>query len=375
MPGLIQHSEIFPIKNILLSISEYKNSCSTIRAMKIKISMPGDYPSADLTQFLGTRMSSHEFYFNCPIESADAWFIIEGTLPNDTKCLVPENRVFFLGAETARSVGFYYETPGWLEYLKQFAGIYSPQELFWKNAVTSIPFLPWMINSNHGPNHFAKSSRDIDFFRNLNSLEKTREISVFCSSQYMTADHRARFRFVSALKDYFGTRLDWFGNGINPLKQKWDGLAPYKYTIVLENQSSSWVLTEKIQGAFLALAVPIYWGAPQVKDIFSDKAFVSIDIKDLKGSIALIEELLERDDYELRLSSLIEAKTIVTDKLNFLFRIEKILEDSSLQDPVRPVIKTISPLDYFTPSPHLVDKVIRKVFPTLSKILRRLRRI
>jgi len=343
--------------------------------MKIKISSPGHYPTADLHQFLGVDGGRDQFFLNSKIDHADAWFVVEGTLPDDNSCLVPENRVFFLGAETARPLGFFYETPGYLGYLRQFAGIYSPQELYWDNATLTAPFLPWMINANHGPDMLAMSPRDLEFLRGLSSLEKTREISVFCSNQLMTQEHRARFRFVSALKDHFGGRLDWFGNGINPLDQKWDGLAPYKYTIVLENQATSHVLTEKIQDAFLALAVPVYWGAPEAKEIFGEHSFISIDIKDIHGSIALIEQLLESDSYEIRLPSLLAAKAVVTDDLNFLFRMREILKNPSLQEPSSPIVKTIKPLDDFTPRPHPVDYVIGQVYPLVALIVRHLRRL
>jgi hypothetical protein len=343
--------------------------------VKIKISLGAEFPSADVTQFLGEDEYTDEFFLNSPTDYADAWFILEGTLPEDNKCFVPENRVFFLGAETARSLGFYYETPGWLDYLEQFTGIYSPQELYWENAALTMPFLPWMINANHGPDMLAKSPRDRDFFKGLSSLEKTREISVFCSAQSMTQEHRARFRFVSALKDHFGSRLDWFGNGVNPLDQKWDGLAPYKYTIVLENQATSHVLTEKIQDAFLALAVPIYWGAPEAKDVFGENAIVTIDIKDIPGSIAQIEQILESDPYEILLPSLLTAKAVVTDELNLFIRMREILQNPSLGGPLPPKLKIIKPLDHFIPRPPRVDNVIRKVKPLLSLFLRQLRRL
>ncbi len=343
--------------------------------MKIKISINAEYPSADLSQFLGEDECSDQFHLNSPTDYADAWFIIEGTLPEDNKCVVPENRVFFLGAETARSLGFYYETPGWLGYLEQFAGIYSPQELYWEKATLTLPFLPWLINANHGPDMFSRSPRDLSFLRGLNSLEKTREISVFCSVQSMTEEHRARFRFVSALKDHFGSRLDWFGNGVNPLEQKWDGLAPYKYTIVLENQATSHVLTEKIQDAFLALVVPIYWGAPEAKDVFGENAIVTIDIKDIPGSIARIEQLLDSDPYEILLPSLLTAKAIVTDEINLFIRMREILKNPSLGDPLPPILKIIKPLDQFIPRPHRVDNVIIKVKPLISLIMRQLRRL
>ena len=343
--------------------------------MRIKISINNHYPSADIAQYLGNDGGVDEFIFNTASDAADAWFVIEGTLPNDNSCLVPENRVFFLGAETARPLGYFYEAPGWLDYLRQFAGIYSPQELYWANATPAVPFLPWMINANHGPDMFASSPRDLEFLRGLSLLEKTNEISVFCSNQLMTGDHRARFRFVSALKEHFGSRLDWFGNGINPLEQKWDGLGPYKYTIVLENQSTPHVLTEKIQDAFLALAVPLYWGAPEAKEIFGENSFIPIDIKDIHGSIALIEQLLESDSYEMRLPSLLKAKAVVTDELNFLFRMKEILKSPSLEKASTPVVKTIKPLDHFIPRPHPVDYVIGQIAPLVASIVRNLRRL
>jgi hypothetical protein len=327
------------------------------KRVRIKISVPGHYPSADLSQFLPGGSGRDQFYFNNDTNHADAWFVLEGTLPDDNSCVVPENRVFFLGAETARPLGYFYETPGYLSYLRQFAGIYSPQELYWDNAELTAPFLPWMINANHGPDMLATSPRNLEFLRGLSSLKKTKNISVFCSNQSMTPEHRARLRFVHALKDHFGDRLDWFGNGISPLDEKWDGLAPYKYTIVLENQAASHVLTEKIQDAFLALALPIYWGAPEAKEIFGDNSFVPIDIKDIRGSIAVIEELLEADPYEIRLPSLQAAKSVVTDNLNFLFRMGEILQNPSLPEPSQPELKTIKPLSHFTPGSNAVDYV------------------
>jgi len=343
--------------------------------MKIKVSINGNYPTANIAQFLGVDSGPDEFILNTATDSADAWFIIEGTLPDDNSCLVPENRVFFLGAETARPMGYFYEAPVWLDYLRQFTGVYSPQELYWENATLAIPFLPWMINANHGPDMFAPSPRDLEFLRGLSEIEKTKEISVFCSNQMMTGDHRARFRFVSALKEHFGSRLDWFGNGINPLEQKWDGLAPYKYTIVLENQATSHVLTEKIQDAFLALAVPLYWGAPEAKEIFGENSFISIDIKDIHGSITLIEQLLESDSYETRLPSLLAAKAVVTDELNFLFRMREILKNPALKEASTPIFKTIKPIDQFIPAPHPVDYVISQIAPLVARMVRNLRRL
>lgn len=339
--------------------------------MKIKISMPGELSEPDLEQFLpSSERAGFEFFLNEPIEGADAWFVIEGTLPWDNTCNVPQNKVFFLGAETARSMGYFYETPGWLSYLKQFTHIYSPQELMWDNATLSYPFLPWMVNSNHGPRMFARSPRDIGFFRDQRRIEKTKLISVFCSSQGMTTDHRARFRFTEALKNHFGDRLDWFGNGVKLVPQKWDGLADYKYSIVLENQATSKVITEKIQDAYLCLTMPIYWGAPEAPDLFGKDSLHTIDVRDLPRSIAKIEDVIAADDYHSCLPDLVSARAVVTEDLNFLNRMLQILTSHQNEYPLEPKLKMIKPLPYFTPGKNLLDRTLGPVSTGISWVSR-----
>jgi len=337
--------------------------------MRIKISVKGDYPNADLKQFLSPeQIGDHEFFLNTAIDYADAWFVIEGANPDDSKCVVPSNRVYFLGAETARSVGFYYENPGWLAYLSQFEKVFSPQELYRKGAHLSLPFLPWMINSNHGTRMLDESERNVTYFKDLESLEKTKQISVFCSAMAITENHRARIRFVETLSEHFGDRLDWFGNGVNPLEQKWDGLADYKYSIVLENQSSSHVLTEKIQDAFLALTVPIYWGAPEAEKIFGQESLIPIDIKNPADAILVIEELLDADDYEERLSSLRQAKRVVTDDINWMVRMLDILNWDSQEPEDALRLKVIRPLEFFTPGKNIFDLLHQRVQATVKRL-------
>ena len=77
----------------------------------------------------------------------------------------------------------------------------------------------------------------------------------------------------------------------------------------------------------------------------------------------------------MRLPSLLAAKAVVTDELNFLFRIREILNNPLLQDPAPPVVKTIKPLENFLPRPHPVDYVIGQAYPLLAKIANNLRKL
>mmetsp|Transcript_69689 Transcript_69689/g.167279 ORF Transcript_69689/g.167279 Transcript_69689/m.167279 type:complete len:834 (-) Transcript_69689:53-2554(-) len=51
----------------------------------------------------------------------------------------------------------------------------------------------------------------------------------------------------------------------------------YKFAIVFENRMSENYVTEKIVNAFLAGAIPIYWGSPLVLEIFNPAAFVYVN--------------------------------------------------------------------------------------------------
>ena len=280
-----------------------------------------------MSQFLGNNentLGQCKFHVNSDIEEADAWFVIEDADDDDRTCVIPRGNLFFLTAETAWPIGYYSDSPSRMAFIQQFSQQFTCHDLYEDSSTYSMPFLPWMINANHGVSMFAPHERDACYLQELTSLPKDRKLSVFCSAQTLTASHRLRLRFVEQLKAHFGDELDWFGNGVSPLPEKWDGIAPYKYTIVLENHSSNNVITEKIQDAFLGLSYPIYWGAPNINDYFAPNSMTTIDIKDLRGSIRVIEQVLNDDPYDSALEALLVSKSKVVQELLFLKRIADI---------------------------------------------------
>ena len=302
--------------------------------MRIKLSAPGEYPLADLTQFLSPRyLDEVEFVLNDSRGEFDAWFVFEESLPSDREAIVPPNRVFFLGAETARPFGFFYETAGWIPYLAQFSKVYTSGQYYEPNGEVARPFLPWMVNANHGPALFDSHQRNHEFFASLELVDKVHALSVICSTKGLTPEHRARLRFVERLQDHFGERLHWFGNGINPIPEKWAGLAPYRFSIVLENHQAPQVLTEKIVDAFLCLTVPIYWGDPAIGEVFPKDSYIGVDLTDLHRSIEAIESALADDTYDRATRALFEARDTVLEELNFLHRIINIAKENELGGP------------------------------------------
>ena len=261
----------------------------------IKISSRGSGKNLDLSQYLGNtegRWGDCVFSVNSDLRSADVWIVSEDVEDDDVECEVAEGGLIFVTAETSWPAGYYRDHPERLNVLSQFDRVLTPHDVPLSNVTPALPFLPWMINANHGPSINAPHERDVNALEAMSAPAKTRDLSVFCSTQSLTEGHRERFRFVERLKEHFGERLDWFGNGVNPLPEKWDGIAPYRATIVLENRATPRVITEKLIDAYLGFAYPFYWGAPDVSAHVPTPALTPIDIQDLAGSIEVIERQL-----------------------------------------------------------------------------------
>jgi hypothetical protein len=311
--------------------------------LRVKLSIRGAGRVADISQFVGpfgNSIGRCEFFVNDDVQEADVWFVSEDVEDWDTTCRVPPSCVAFVSSETSWGPGEYADGTPRGAFIQQFPNVFSCHDIYQTGVVNVPPFLPWMINANHGDSMFAPHERDLRYLRELVDIKKASPISVFCSAQTLTANHAMRLRFVESLKSHFGSTLAWFGNGINPLPEKWEGIAPYRYTIVLENQSTTNVWTEKISDAYLGLAYPIYWGAPNLGDYFDPSAFTTINIRDLAGSIATIERLIDSDVAERNHANLLESKRRVLDEYNFFGRLAataRELKAASLEDQAQDI--------------------------------------
>ena len=305
-------------------------SCDDDGMLHVKLSIRGLGPIPDISQFVGNKENEWDgcvFHVNQHVQSADVWFVSEDVNDDDTDCAVPPSRVVFLTAETSWEPGFYASGTVQGQFLNSFARVSTCHDILHPGTEAALPYLPWMINSNHGATMFAANARDVRQLSGITSIPKSRPLSVFCSTQTLTANHRMRLRFVERMKEHFGDTLDWYGNGINPVATKWEGIAPYRYTMVLENQSTTNVITEKLYDAYLGLAFPLYWGAPNAGEFFDPSSFVPMNIRDLKGSIAKTEELLAGTLAEDRLPQLLESKARVLGELNLFKRLSRLARE------------------------------------------------
>jgi hypothetical protein len=297
-----------------------------------------------------SELNRWEIHFNDFIDEAEAWFVIEGSHEMQQQANIPEGMLFFGSGDTIWKPSFYNESPWRLEFLKQFDHIYSCHDIALANAQKAMPFHHWMVNANTGTHKISKHFRDYDFLSSLEPPRKTRDISVICSTKAFTPEHRLRLKFVEELKNHFGDRLDWYGNGRQPIDEKWDALIDYRYSIAIENQVRANVITEKILDPYLTYTLPIYHGAPNIQDYFASDSYMLIDIANFAESVDKIERLLEAESYSNHIETLSKERMKVLNDFNFIQRIVKIVEhQASLQSLELRKKRVIAPMKNFQP--------------------------
>ncbi len=339
--------------------------------IRVKVTSVGVGPTPDISQYVGNHESvwgDVAFHINDDLDAADAWFVLEG-LDHASECRVPHGAVVLLTSETSWAADHYLGEQA-RAFVAQFDQVLTPHAMYFPvkgpNVRPAMPFLPWMINANHGPSINAPHSRDISALAQMQIPEKDRDLSIICSTQARTPEHRMRLAFVEGLKDHFGPRLDWYGNGVQSIDEKWEGLARYRYSIALENQQVPHLITEKLLDCFLAFTHPLYWGAPNADEYFPAQSFTQLLIRDLPQSIDTIEELLSSPVAERSHPALVEARNRVLDRYNMFARMAAIAKEM-VTSSNSPELRRLQPQSHF-PGPYSRRPVLRQLGETFNKI-------
>ncbi len=204
----------------------------------------------------------------------------------------------------------------------------------------SYPGLPWHVE------------KDYDYLMSCPVPAKTRALSWITSSQTWTEGHRERMQTVHRLQSM--TEMDLFGRGFTPLADKWDGLAPYQYSIAFENYRNSHYWTEKVMDCYLAWTMPIYYGCTQLEKFFPEDSFIRLDptAPDLEEQI---RDVLHSGLRERNLEAISEARHRVLHEYNFFEFICREIEAQEQSDqqvrPPRPILlhdHTLSHSQYLT---------------------------
>lgn len=94
-------------------------------------------------------------------------------------------------------------------------------------------------------------------------------------------------------------------------KSKLDFIKQYKFTIAFENVSMPGMITEKLNQAFLAGTIPIYWGDPYVTEIYNRNAF--INCFEYASWDDVIEKIKELDNDDQKYKEMLLTPPILPD--------------------------------------------------------------
>ncbi len=99
--------------------------------------------------------------------------------------------------------------------------------------------------------------------------------------------------------------VDIIGHAYRPFDKKKDGLAPYRFSIVIENSVQPNYFTEKLIDAVLCETVPIYWGCPNIDRFLDTRGMIICkDKDDIRRAVLAASEKL----YQKKLPHLLAVK-------------------------------------------------------------------
>ena len=199
----------------------------------------------------------------------------------------------------------------------QFADkIYSGYDERIQNNVQHQAALPWHINKSYDQLKALKHS----------DIVKSNRISWVTSSNNLYSGHQYRIDFIDYLKSE-GFDFDLFGRGFQPIDDKYDGIAPYKYSIAVENYFAPDYWTEKAIDCILSWTIPIYFGCTNFESYFPKGAFIWLDIRNKEESLLKLKSILASNHWESNLHALEEARNLILDKYQIYPVVKKMVDD------------------------------------------------
>ena len=175
------------------------------------------------------------------------------------------------------------------------------------------------IIKNKGHEIKLSNNLDLNALRRMDPPIKKKLCSFIISNKFFLPGHKKRLNFKKKIMDHFKNRIDYFGFGINPIKNKKDAIDSYIYSIALENSSYDNYWTEKIADVFLGFSLPIYYGCKNIDKFFDKESFLNIDINNLDESIFKIENALDNPN-NVDMNSIIISRNKVLENYN-LFKL------------------------------------------------------
>jgi hypothetical protein len=276
----------------------------------VKLSSPWSHTDYRTRLSRNNPSPEYEFVFDGEdgVTTCDYWIVWGGIKQEKEKAFCSPQNVIYLTDEVHEQRFFN------KHFLEQFAAIVTCRtDIRHRRVIPTHELNTWIVD------------RDFDWLYSQKDIPKSRTLSVISSDQTWLPGHKLRYAFINKLIGHFKDKIDVYGRGFNPVKDKFDALADYKYSIGIENSVIPGYFTEKIADCFLTHTMPIYFGCPDIEEYFDSGSFSLIDPYDFKSAVEKIEQIIEDDRYADILPLLLEQKKKYLDDYHIFSKIVKIL--------------------------------------------------
>jgi GR25 family glycosyltransferase involved in LPS biosynthesis len=164
--------------------------------------------------------------------------------------------------------------------------------------------------------------RSFEQLSTVSLRDKPRRLSWITSNVSSLPGHRRRLEFLARLRK--NLEFDLYGRGFHRVYDKWDVLAPYRYSIAFENAREPWYFTEKLMDCYVCETMPIYIGDPTIANFFPAASLEVID-PDAPDAIEQIRSIIHSDAWSRNREAILEAKRLVLHEYNVFAMLSRLI--------------------------------------------------
>lgn len=188
---------------------------------------------------------------------------------------------------------------------------------------------------NNNEWHLAKTYSELSCEEVLKEEHVASILSTVLSDKYNDPGHVKRVDFVKFLETkgldvhvFGGNKFTWKNyKGSLPSGSKDDAMLPYKYTFNAENHEIRNYFTEKLIDGILAECLVFYWGCPNIRDFFDERALVILNLDDFEKDFNTIKKAIEENWWADRIDIIRKEKQRILNYYQFFPRLERIINN------------------------------------------------
>jgi len=232
-------------------------------------------------------------FTDAPVEECDYVVMLNNNMRCDSIVQCPRENIWALMQEPYVRGFTDWMVEGHEPYHKVYTS-HKPSES--SKYIISHPAVAWYVN------------RSFDQLSVLDVPAKSKAVSWIVGNAGNLPGHFKRLSFLKFVQDEPSFNIDLFGRAVRVIDDKWDGLAPYRYSLAIENSCSPDYWTEKLADCFLAWTIPFYYGCTNLEAYFPKESFIRIDIGKPEMAMEQIRSAVKNNEWEKRLPALKRAR-------------------------------------------------------------------